>query len=95
MELLSAIISISLPVTAVYLLVTFFISKFLPEKKLEVYVAGFFILLCVLTIVVAQQVGGWAGLGYAILGLFAFVGTVIGVVINMVIRYLKKKGASN
>lgn len=89
MDGFEVLIYISLGVTILFVITSMFLKRIKHDKYIIILFFAL-LLLSIGIIGISMFVGGWAGMGYGILGLCLLIGTIIGGLIISVIKYLGK-----
>ena len=89
MEGFGFFIYIALGITVLLVIASIVLKKLLPEKKDKYLSVGFsgLLILSIGIVIISLFVGGWNGMGYGLIGISIFIGTIIGGLINSVTNY--------
>ena len=89
MDGFEVLIYISLGVTILFVITSMLLKRNKYDKYIIIVFVGL-LLVSIVIIVISLFVGGWAGMGYGIMGLCILIGTIIGGLIISVIKYFGK-----
>jgi len=82
-------IYICLGVTLLFAIASILLRRIFPEKNGKYLGIGFagLLIISIVIIIISFFVGGWSGMGYGFIGISIFIGTILGGVLNIVIKH--------
>ncbi|MBH0332443.1 hypothetical protein B5G50_08825 [Brevibacillus brevis] len=89
MEGFEIFIYICLGVTLLFAVASILLRRIFPEKNGKYLSIGFAGLLIISFVIIINGffVGGWSGMGYGLLGISILIGTLLGGILNKVIKH--------
>ncbi|WP_289140755.1 YesK family protein [uncultured Brevibacillus sp.] len=89
MEGFEIFIYICLGVTLLFAISSIILRRIFPEKNGKYLGIGFagLLIISIVIIIISFFVGGWSGMGYGLIGISIFIGTIFGGILNIVIKY--------
>ncbi|MFP3390309.1 YesK family protein [Brevibacillus sp. SIMBA_040] len=89
MEGFEIFIYMCLGVALLFAIASIIARRIFPEKNGKYIGIGFSVVLMVSVaiIIISFFVGGWSGMGYGLIGISIFIGTILGGILNLVIKH--------
>lgn len=86
-------IYIALGITILFFVASIVLKDSIPEKKDKYLRVGFstLMIISIAIVIIGLFVGGWSGMGYAFIGIFILIGTILGRLINSLTNYFSNR----